>query len=183
MTELAMLAEQIGVSERTLRRAVNQGTLRATRLSPRRLEISPAEREYGRRLWPLISDLRGTVRTEPNIRLALLFGSTAVGTDTPKSDVDILVDLADDSLDRVVDLTLKLEAAVRRPVDIVRLKDAERDSLFLARAIAAGRVLVDRDRQWSRLSRRMVGLLNSGLVEKERRAHAALDGIDRMLAA
>lgn len=178
-----MLAEQIGVNERTLRRAVNEGALRARRLSPRHLELSSAEREYARRRWPLISSLRGFLRTEPNVRLALLFGSTAAGTDTPQSDVDILVDLADGSLDRVVDLTLKLEAAVRKPIDMVRLEDAERDSLFLAKKIATGRVLVDRDGEWSRLSLRKAGLFESGLAEKDRRAHAALDGIDRMLAA
>lgn len=178
-----MLAEQIGVNERTLRRAVNEGALRAKRLSPRHLVLSPAEREYARRRWPLIGSLRGLLRTEPNVRFALLFGSTATGTDTPKSDVDILVDLTDGGLDRVVDLTLKLEAAVRKPVDIVRLEDAERDSLFLAKKIATGRVLVDREHEFSRLSPRKAQLLESGLAEKDRRARAALDGIDRMLAA
>jgi predicted nucleotidyltransferase len=183
MTELAMLAKQIGVNERTLRRSVNEGTLRASRLSPRQLELSPAEREYARRRWPLIGSLRALLRTEPNVRFALLFGSTAAGTDTPRSDVDILVDMADGSLDRVVDLTLKLEAAVGKPVDLVRLEDAERDSLFLAKKIASGRVLVDRDQEWSRLSTRKADLLERGLAEKDRRAHAALEGIDRMLAA
>jgi predicted nucleotidyltransferase len=117
------------------------------------------------------------------VRFALLFGSTAAGTDTPRSDVDILVDMTDGSLDRVVDLTLKLEAAVGRPVDLVRMEDAERDSLFLAKKIESGRVLVDRDQEWSRLSTRKADLLERGLAEKDRRAHAALDGIDRMLAA
>jgi predicted nucleotidyltransferase len=117
------------------------------------------------------------------VRFALLFGSIAAGTDTPRSDVDILVDLADSSLDRVVDLTLKLETAISKSVDMVRLEDAERDSLFLAKKIATGRVLIDRDHEWLRLAGRKTGLLESGLAEKDRRAHAALGGIDRMLAA
>ncbi len=181
MTELALLAEQLGVSERTLRRAVGQGTLRAARQSPRTLVLPPQEREYARRSWPLIGALRRVLRTEQNKRLAILFGSTAVGGDTPTSDVDVLVDLTDDSLDRLADLTLKLEAATRRPVDAVRLRDAEHDPLFLANVMASGRVLVDRDGQWSRLSGREAGLRRGGLVEKDQRARAALDGIDRLL--
>src|ERR1022692_379391 len=158
MTELSILAEQLGVSERTLRRAVNEGTLRATRPSPRTLELSPPEREYTRRSWPLISALRRVLRTEPNKRLAVLFGSTAAGVDVLTSDVDVLVDLVDDSLDRLADLTLKLEAAVRRPVDMVRLQDAERDPLFLANVLARGRVLVDRADLWPRVSSREAAL-------------------------
>jgi predicted nucleotidyltransferase len=183
MTDLAVLAAQVGVSERTLRRAVNEGALRATRPSPRKLEFTLREREYARRSWPLLSAMRGALRTEPNKRLAVLFGSTAVGSYTPASDVDVLVDLSDDSLDRVIDLTSKLEAAVERPVDMVRLRNAERDPLFLAKILAQGRVLVDRERRWPRLSSREAGLWRRGLEEKDRRARAALDGIDRLLAA
>jgi AraC-like DNA-binding protein len=72
MTELKTLAEEVGVNERTLRRAVNEGTLQARRPTPRRLQISAAERQYIRRSWPLLADLRQALRTEHNVRLALL---------------------------------------------------------------------------------------------------------------
>ncbi|MGH2880724.1 MAG: nucleotidyltransferase domain-containing protein [Solirubrobacteraceae bacterium] len=183
MTGLAMLAEQIGVSERTLRRAVNEGTLRAVRPTPRTLEMSLAERDYARRKWSLLSTLRATLRTEPNVRLASLFGSIAADRDTAESDVDVLVDLSDDSLDRVIDLTLKLEEALGKTVDLVRLAEAESEPLLLARALESGRVLVVRDRRWPSLCRRVPGLLRFGLAEKDRRARAALDSIDRLLAA
>jgi hypothetical protein len=55
----------------------------------------------------------------------------------------VLVDLRDASLERVIDLNAKLTAAIVRPVDLVRLGDAEREPAFLAAALSNGRVLID----------------------------------------
>jgi hypothetical protein len=52
MSELALLAQEVGTGERTSRRAVSEGTLRARRPSPRKLELSLSERDYLRRRWP-----------------------------------------------------------------------------------------------------------------------------------
>lgn len=183
MLGLALLAEQVGVSERTLRRAVGEGTLRATRPTPRRLEMSLAERDYVRRRWALLSCLRAALRTEPNVRFALLFGSAASGTDTSQSDVDVLVDLRDASFERVVDLTTKLRGLLGRQVDIVELHEAESEPAFLAQVLIDGRVLVDREQLWSRLRRREAGLLRSGSLQEARHLQAALAGIDRLLAS
>src|SRR3989304_90204 len=98
MTELAILARDVGVNERTIRRAVNQGTLHATRPTRRALQLPLTERRYVRRSWSLVAALRVALRTEQNVRFALLFGSAATGTDTPASDVDIVVGMADPSL-------------------------------------------------------------------------------------
>lgn len=117
------------MSDRTLRRAIGQGALRAVRPTPRTLQMPLSERDYVRRKWPLLSRLRGALRTEPNVRFALLFGSVATGADTPASDVDILVDLRDASLERVVDLVAKLEETLGRHVDVVGLAEAETRSL------------------------------------------------------
>lgn len=182
MTEFTLLAEEVFASERTLRRAVNQGTLRATRSSPRTLRLPLSERAYIRRSWPLLSALRKALRTEQNVRFALLFGSAATGLDTARSDVDLLVDLRDPSLERIVDLGTKLTAATGRRCDLVRLQDAEAEPLFLADVVAEGRVLVDRDALWPRLRRREIGLRRSGRQDEARRARAALAGLDRMLA-
>lgn len=176
MTELALLAAQLGVSERTLRRAVNEGTLRATRPTPRTLEMSLAEREYVRRRWGLLFSLRAALRTESNVRFALLFGSTATGTDTPESDVDVLVDLRDASFERVVDLGTKLRGLLGRRVDVVELHEAESEPAFLAQVVADGRVLVDREGLWPRLHRREVSLRASGSRQEARRMSAALTG-------
>src|ERR1700677_2383292 len=135
MTRLALLAEEVGISERTLRRAVNQGTLRGSRPTPRKLELPLQEREYVRRSWGLLSTLRIALRTEQNVRFALLFGSAATGVDTLGSDVDVLVDLRDTSFERIVDLSTKLTRLVGRPVDVVELKDAEAEPSFLAQIV------------------------------------------------
>lgn len=183
MTELALLAEEIGASERTLRRAVNQGTLRATRPTPRTLALPLSERRYVRRSWPLLAALRRALRTEQNVRFALLFGSAATGADTSTSDVDILVDLRDPSLERVADLSAKLAGSAGRPVDLVRLEDVEAEPLFLADVLGEGRVLVDRGDVWAQLRQREARLRQRGRKREARRAERALAGIDRLLAA
>lgn len=180
---LASLAEEADVNERTLRRAVGLGTLRGSRPTPRKLAMSLAEREYVRRSWGLLSTLRRSLRTEQNVRFALLFGSAATGTDTPDSDVDVLVDLRDSNFERVIDLTTKLTRLVGRPVDLVELKDAELEPAFLAQAVTDGRVLVDRDGRWPALSRREAMLRRNGSHREAQRLDAALAGIDRLLAA
>lgn len=182
MTALALLAREVSVNERTLRRAVNQGTLRGVWPTPRKLALPLAERQFVRRSWGLLSTLLAVLRTEPDVRLALVFGSTARGTDTPESDIDLLVDLRDPSLERVVDLCEKLTVMTGRPVDLVRLEDAEGEPSFLADVVAEGRVLVDRDEAWTSLKRREPGLRRHGRRDELERAEAALAGIDRLLA-
>jgi predicted nucleotidyltransferase len=182
MTALALLGDELGVHERTLRRALGQGTLRATRPTPRTLELALSERRYLRQAWPLLAALRATLRTEQNVRFALLFGSAATGADGAASDVDVLVDLRDASLERVLDLDAKLTAALGRPVDLLRLGDAERDPAFLAAALSNGRVLVDRERLWPRLRRRQEAIRRSGDEDELKRTEAALAGLDRLLA-
>jgi predicted nucleotidyltransferase len=183
MTELSSLASEVGVNERTLRRAVNEGTLKGYRPSPRVLALPLSESFYVRRRWPLIAKLRAALRTEHNVHFALLFGSAARGEDTEGSDIDVIADLRDASLDRVLDLSLKLEDAVGRSVDVVRLEDAEDDPTFLAGAIDVGRVLVDRGGTWSALTKRLPGLRRRGRERDAKRKRDALAGIDRFLAA
>lgn len=183
MTDLALLAEEVGVHERTLRRAVNEGSLHATRPTPRKLQLPLSERRFVRRSWALMSALRVTLRTEQNVRFALLFGSTARGTDTPASDVDVLVQMRDPSLERLVDLGAKLTAVARRRVDVIRLEDAETEPSLLADVIADGRVLVDREGLWVRLRRRHASVRRRGRIEQARSARAALAGIDRLVGA
>jgi predicted nucleotidyltransferase len=183
MTTLALLAKEVGVNERTLRRAVDEGTLRGRRLSPRRLELSLAERGYVRRSWRLLAALRRALRTEQNARFALLFGSVAAGADTADSDIDVLVDLRDGSLERVADLNTKLSVATGRSVDVVRLKDAEGEPSFLADVLVYGRVLVDRDGLWPRLREREPQLDRCGRQEDGRRTRSALAGIDGLIGA
>jgi predicted nucleotidyltransferase len=178
MSTLVDLARDVGVAERTLRRAVNQGTLRGTRPSPRKLDLPLSERRYVRQSWPLIAALRAALRTEPNVRFALLYGSAATGEDTSDSDVDVLVSLRDPDLSKLIALEGRLSERVGREVELVRLEDAERKPSFLELALDGGRVLVDRDRAWPPLRRRAARLVREGDRREARRARAALHGID-----
>lgn len=181
MTTLGFLASEVGVNERTLRRAVNEGALRASRPSPRKLELPFSEERYLRQHWPLIAKLREALRTEHNVRFAMLFGSTARGEDTEHSDVDVIADLRDSDFMREIDLALKLEDAVGRSVDVVDLKDAEDDPTFLAMALEDGRVLIDRGQAWPELRRREPDLRRRGRRRDLRRKRAALARLDRFL--
>jgi predicted nucleotidyltransferase len=182
MTELELLASQIGTNERTLRRALNQGTLRAERPTPRKLEISPAEKRYLRRSWKLLSALRAALRTEQNVRFGLLFGSAARGEDSAASDIDLLVEMRDPSLARIADLEAKLEALLGRRVDILTLGDARGGDQLLAQALAEGRVLVDREDRWPQFRREAPALQRRAREGTRRARRRALEGIDRMLA-
>ncbi len=182
MTVLSFVAKEVGVNERTLRRAVNEGTLRASRPSPRKLELPFSEGRYLRGHWPLIAKLREALRTEHNVCFAMLFGSMARGDESEGSDVDVIADLRDSSFDRVLDLSVKLGRAVWRSVDVVRLEDAEDDPTFLAMALEDGRVLVDRDGTWERLLLREAALRRRGEKIDAERKLRALARADRFLA-
>jgi predicted nucleotidyltransferase len=183
MTDLTMLADQIGVNERTLRRALRAGTLRAERPTPRKLAISAAEKRYLLRSWDRIAALRGALRTEGNVRFALLFGSTARGDDGPDSDLDLLVDMRDASLTRVVDLGTKLERLLDRRVDLLTLEAARGNPQLLSEAIDEGRVIVDRVEHWPALQDEAEELRRRARRESGSKRRRALAGIDDMLVA
>ena len=151
---LRTLARHLDVPERTLRRAAAEGLIRGRRTSPRRYETSLREEAYLRRHWPLLRDLRAALRTEPNVRLAVLFGSQATGAGIERSDVDLLVALDDPSAARVAGLAGRLERRLGRDVQLVRLQDAERAPSLMVDVIEHGRVLVDRDVRWRQLTSR-----------------------------
>ena len=130
---------------------------------------------------PLLSSLGVALRADENVLFALAFGSTAAGADQPSSDVDLLVDLNDPSLDQVLDLTARLEDATGRRVDLVRLSDAEVDPLFLADVLAEGHVLIDRAERWPRLRGRESNLRQRGEQLQAERIRSALAGIDHLL--
>jgi predicted nucleotidyltransferase len=182
MTELGQLAQQVGVSERTLRRAVSEGTLRGERSSPRRLKLSALEKEYVLRHWSLLARLRAALRTEHNVRFALLFGSSARGEDSQESDVDLLVEMRDTSLVRVVDLELKLEGLLGHEVDVLTVEDAEASPLLFAEALREGRVIVDREDRWAEMQSEVEKVARRARQHERARGRRALAGVDRLLA-
>jgi predicted nucleotidyltransferase len=173
---LPLLALEIGADERTLRRAVSRGTVRSRRPGARKLTLSPGEREYLRGHWPLLSVLSRALRTEPSVRLAVLFGSAARGDDGPGADLDLLVALREDSPRAANAVALRLEHAAGRQVDLALLIAVhDRSPLLLLQALDEGRVLVDRDGLWRDLvaPRDRVRAAADRAVQRDRDAAAA----------
>jgi predicted nucleotidyltransferase len=166
MDSLRQLAAYLDVSERTLRRAAGEGLLRGERLSERRYRTTVREEDYLRRHWPVLRELRAALRTEPSVRLAVLFGSMARGDDRPTSDVDVVIDVDDGTPARVADVSARLSRRLDRDVQLVRLADARRAPGLMADVLDHGRVLVDRDRLWPTLLKE---------ASRWRRAAAATD--------
>jgi predicted nucleotidyltransferase len=163
-----MLAGDVGVHGRTLRRAAERGLLRASRRGAREVVLPPSERSYVRAHWPLVSRLLEALRKQPNVRLAVLFGSVARGSERADSDLDLLVSLTrDDHLVRA-ELVDALQEAAGRRGQLVSLDQAEDSPLLLADVLTDGRVLVDRDGEWPRLRRRERQIIEQARAEDER---------------
>jgi predicted nucleotidyltransferase len=163
---LPALAEELQTTDRTLRRAVSQGLVRAERPSPRTLTLPVAERVYLRAGWQLLSALRAALRTEPAVRLAVLFGSRARGDHRPDSDVDLIVVLGDPS--KRFDLRERLESVLDLPVQLVLADDATRAPLLIEQVVLEGRVLVDRENGWAELTRRRAAIHRAAARERRR---------------
>ena len=149
--ELQRVAERLACSERTLRRGINDGLLRGRRLGPRSVELSWEEQRYAETHWGLLQRLRGGLRTERSVRLAVLFGSTATGEDTPGSDVDVLVALDGPDGRAALGVARRLRRLLSRSVDVVTLTQARSQPSLLADVMQDGRVLIDRDDLWASL--------------------------------
>ncbi len=155
-------ASELGCSERTLRRYINGGMLRGRRLARGQLELSQAEAAYLRGHWVLLSKLMTLLRTERDVRLAVLFGSTATGEDTPVSDVDILIVHRRAEWRAQAGVQRRLRRALGTPVDIVTLEQAETQPSLLADILREGRVLIDRDGLWDGLQQRREEIIAGG---------------------
>ena len=125
MDSLGRAASELEIPARTLRRAASEGLVHGERLSPRRFRITFREEAYLRSHWELLRALRASFRTEPNVRLAVLFGSTAIGTDDERSDVDVAVVLHDPAVSRLAELTERLSRGTGREMQLIRLSEAE----------------------------------------------------------
>jgi predicted nucleotidyltransferase len=181
-SDLPQLARRIGVPERTLRRAVREGLVHASRPGPRQVEISLQEREYLDGHWRTLRDLRRALRTEPNVDFAVLFGSVARGEEHEGSDIDILVRLREDNSLRAADLSSRLSRVAGRNVDVIRLSHANAKPTLLLDAVERGRVLVDRSGKFALLRRRRPALRQKAKRYREEmhnRARQALSTINQ----
>jgi predicted nucleotidyltransferase len=148
---LGRLATELSIPDRTLRRAAREGLVHGERISPRRFRTTLREENYLQRYWPLLRGLRDGLRTEPNVQLAVLFGSTATGSDDDRSDVDILVVVTHPDVGRLAEAAERISRHVGREVQLVRLADAEASPVLMDEVITSGRVLVDRQDHWPAL--------------------------------
>lgn len=166
LTALPELARELHTTDRTLRRAVDEGLVRGERVSPRKFEMPISERTYLRASWPVLRELRDAFRTEPSVRAAILFGSFARGDQHSKSDVDILVDREPGPGLRA--LARRLSDRLDRRVQLVALEDADSAPLLLAEVLRDGRVLVDRNGTWRRLLDRKPAVERRAARERRR---------------
>lgn len=154
MSATLELADRLRVSDRTLRRAVARGLLRGVRSSPNKLTMSIAERAYARSHWMLLEGLVRTLRTEPGVQAAVLYGSIAKGSDRADSDVDLVVALRSGASTSMPAIERRLGRAVGRRIHAVRMDDALADARFALEVVEHGRPLVDRARVWRSLQGR-----------------------------
>ena len=183
---LEELAREVGVHERTLRRAVSGGLIHARRPSSHRLSISDGETAWVRSHWPLVGQLLAALRTEPNVELGVLFGSVARGADVEGiSDVDLLVELRRSSPGALDALRRRLGERVQADVELVPLEAARRDPILLSEVLRDGRPLVDRGGVWPALqAQRDETAARADRAERESRRNArdALSYFQRLAA-
>jgi predicted nucleotidyltransferase len=182
VSSLPMIAAQVGADERSLRRAAARGVFRCSRPTPRALEFAPGELEYLRGHWGFLQDLIAGLRTEPNVRLAVLYGSRARGTEHADSDVDLLVDFRDDAGASVTRLGRRLQAQLGLDVDVARLSRVrDQAPLLVLQAIDEGRPLVDRADGWSSLKASRETVARAARRQMTRLRSEAADGLEQML--
>jgi predicted nucleotidyltransferase len=180
---LQELAAELGADERTLRRAVSQGTIRCRRPGPRRIKLVAGEADYLRRHWELLFDLRKALRTEHDVRLAVLYGSVARGHEDASSDLDFLVALSNDEPTVSTGLSVRLGRVGGRDADIARLDRIEKSApLLLARVLDEGRVLVDRDGIWEELRLRRRAIVARAKRSYRRQMNEAAQAIVELTA-
>ncbi|HEX3609283.1 MAG TPA: nucleotidyltransferase domain-containing protein [Solirubrobacterales bacterium] len=130
--------------------------------------------------WPVLSGLRMALRTEPNVRTAVLFGSVARGAETEHSDIDLLIELDNDSIADVAQLEARLEYGLGRQVQVVRWSEARTKAPFLYTVLQEGRPVLDRDGTWKKIGNRRHQLKRQAearRTEQSRTARAALDSL------
>jgi predicted nucleotidyltransferase len=184
---LARVASEVGASERTLRRAARSGLIRGVDTHSPRIEVPEEEIAWVRSHWPLVGRLRVLLRTEPNVELAVLFGSVARGDDVSGvSDVDVLVAVRNLRADAMEALRERLASGLGADVQLVSLERARRNPHLLAEIVRDGRPLVDRGALWPSLLadvRRTRAQTDRASRELHQAAQAALDYFRALAAA
>ncbi len=165
-----------------MRRAVQRGTVRAHRPGPRQVELDTGERTYLRKNWPLIAAVSEALRVERNVRLAVLFGSSARGDTGEDSDVDLLVSLVREQPLSRAQLAARLSRALGRDIDVISLEQArEREPVLLDEILHEGRPIVDRDGSWSTLLADHGTVGRAATTARKARHHRAVKAVAQLV--
>jgi predicted nucleotidyltransferase len=89
-----------------------------------------------------LPDVKGALERIPEAKLAILFGSWAIGTATAESDVDVAVSFDPDTTEVRRRAEAVLRGAVRPWVDVIHIPDAP--PLLRMEIARNGRVLLER---------------------------------------
>jgi predicted nucleotidyltransferase len=81
--------------------------------------MNRAKHEVEKSIIQRIAGIRGELSERFTVSRIGVFGSFARGDEGSESDVDIIVDLAEPTFDHYMDLKLRLEEVLQRPVDLV----------------------------------------------------------------
>jgi predicted nucleotidyltransferase len=156
--------------------------VRCRRPAPRQFELAENEGEYLREHWAVLSDIAEVLRTERNVRLAVVFGSFARGTSHSNSDVDIMVSLAEERPLYLAHLQARLQQALGREVDVLPLKSLRaREPSMLASIVRDGRPLIDRDGLWAELQGQRPAIERAGRKARSARRRRAADAIAQLV--
>lgn len=151
---LSELFDQMPVARRAVQQEVAQlvelGLLRERRHGNRRYlsleQKHPAFeplRDLVRRTAGAPAELRATLERDSRIRLALLFGSVAAGSERADSDIDLLV-VGELNLRELLQLLAPAQEALARPINPVLMTPEEfrerrrRNEHFLTRVLESG---------------------------------------------
>ena len=121
-----------------------------------------------------MKELVSLLSARPDVRLAVIYGSVARGDDRPGSDLDLLISFAREEAHTAASLEVALTEAIGRRVQVVSLTTARRAPLLLLDVLREGRVVLDRDDEWS--------ALRGDEQRIQRQAAAAENRLDRGIA-
>ena len=125
----------------------------------------------------LLAGTKRALRTERDVRLAVVFGSVAVGEDHPDSDLDLLIVRRSSTACARAALSIRLSQSLAKRVHLVDLEQAEAAPALLADVLLEGRPLIDRDCLWGGLLARRAKIIRCARSEEAAVTARARDAV------
>jgi len=147
---LTHLADELGISDRTARRAAALGLIRGARSTPRDFLVFRGEAEYLRENWAWLEPARRAVRRLPGVSFAAVWRAAAASQTRDPDRIDLVVASA---VPQLGPLQIRLSRALGRPVTMTPLPWVLDQPAAIVELVDHGRVLVDLADHWRRLKR------------------------------